>query len=554
MSSAIGTVVVMRSVRIRVLAGIPAAVGAVNIGAAVAPHGSGRVWRHAANLLDGGRMPRPQELTIGLLMLILAHGIAGRRRLALHLAIAGLGLAAVALAVSAMPGRPVRVVLVGALLVALVALRAEFPTRPDARRLRLAGQLGSGVMILVIAGSGWDLAVDRDRPRAVGHAMLAGFTTTTTPHTSFGRALSVLVAGGGVILLVLVLAPAAAPAPGSTAQRAWVGALTAHPDADSLAPFATRHDKAYVFSADQRCAIGYRVLFGTALAGGDPVGDPTSAAAAIAEFIDTCTRNGWRPAVLGASDPMRPHWARHGLRGVVVGDEAVLPLATFSLSSRRMRNVRQAVARTRNADIAVAIGPLTMARATQLRPVLDDWLAGRRERGFAMNLDQILAPRMDCLVAVASLPSGEPVAFARFAVCADGRTLTLDVAPRVRRSPNGVTERLIVEMVEYGRAHGADEVSLNFAGLRRVFESAGAAGRVGAVAVRAFDRWIELGPLYRFCAKFQPSWRPRSLLLGSWASLAMVGVAALVAEFGAAPPPQPTPEPADATDPATATC
>jgi lysyl-tRNA synthetase class 2 len=544
----------MGSVRIRVLAGLPAAIGAVDIGAAIAPHGSGRMWRHAADVLAGGRMPRPQELTIGLLLLILAHGIAGRRRLALHVAIAALAIGTVALAASAMPGRPLRIALLGALLVTLVALRAEFPTRPDIRRLRLAAQLGSGVLVLVVAGSGWDLAIDRDRPRAVGHAMLAGFTTSTAPHTSFGLALSVLVAGGGVILLLVLFAPAAPPAPGSTAQRAWVGALTGHPDADSLAPFATRRDKAYVFSPDQRSAIGYRVLLGTALAGGDPVGDPASAAAAIAEFIETCTRNGWRPAVLGASDPMRAHWARHGLRGVVVGDEAVLDLATFGLGSRRMRNVRQAVARTRNAGIDVAIGPLTVALAAQLRPILDDWLAGRRERGFAMNLDQILTPRADCLVAVASLATGEPVAFARFAVCADGRTLTLDVAPRGRLAPNGVVERLIVEMVEYGRAHGAGELSLNFAGLRRVFESAGPLGRVGALGVRAFDRWIELGPLYRFCVKFQPSWRPRSLLMGSWTSLGLVGAAALAAEFGTIPAPRPAPEAADATDPAAATC
>jgi hypothetical protein len=76
-------------------------------------------------------------------------------------------------------------------------------------------------------------------------------------------------------------------------------------------------------------------------------------------------------------------------------------------------------------------------------------------------------------------------------------------------------------------------VSLNFAGLRRVFEATGRMGRLGMMVLRAFDPWIELGPLYRFCAKFQPTWRPRSLLLASWSSLGVVGIAALVAEFGA---------------------
>ncbi|HEY2669718.1 MAG TPA: phosphatidylglycerol lysyltransferase domain-containing protein [Rugosimonospora sp.] len=546
----------MQGVHVRVLAAFPAAIGVIDLATATAPHHSGRICRHAASLFAGGPMPRPQALTIGLVMVILAHGAAGRRRLSLHLAMAALALAAL----RAMPGRPVRVTLLGAVLIGLFALRAEFPTRPDTRRLRLAAQLGAGVLILVVAGIGWELAVDRAGPRTVGSAMLADFITTTAPpapitaHAAVGPALSVLVAGGGVVVLLLALAAAGPPQPANAAQRSSVTALAWHAGADSLAPFATRHDKTYAFSPDGRCAIGYRVFFGTALAGGDPVGHPDSADAAIAEFVATCVRNGWRPAVLGASEPMRARWAGYGLRGLVIGDEAIVHPATFSLASRRMRNVRQAVARTRNAGVGVDIGPLTAHLATSLRPVLDDWLAGRRERGFAMNLDQILVPREDCLVAVASLPSGEPVAFARFAVCAGGRTLTLDVAPRGRRAPNGVVERLIVEMVAYGAANDAEEVSLNFAGLRGVFESSGAAGRVGGVLVRAFDRWIELGPLYRFCAKFQPTWRPRSLLMGSWASLGVVGAAALTAEFGRTALPEPPAESADATGPEPATC
>ncbi|WP_239133849.1 phosphatidylglycerol lysyltransferase domain-containing protein [Rugosimonospora africana] len=546
----------MHRVRLRVLATLPATIGTVDLATATVPHHCGRICRGAANLFAGGSMPRPQALTIGLVMVILAHGFAGRRRLSLHLAVAVLALAAV----RAMPGDPVRVAVLGAVIVALVAMRDQFPTRPDARRLRLAAQLGAGVLILVVAGSGWDLAVDRAHPRAVGSAMLAGFITTTSErppvasHFPIDPVLSMLVAAGGVVVLLLAFAAAAPPVPANAAQRSSVTALTWHPGSDSLAPFATRHDKTYAFSPDGRAAVGYRVFFGTALAGGDPVGDPDSADGAIAEFIATCVRNGWRPAVLGASEPMRARWAAHGLRGLVVGDEAIVHPATFSLASRRMRNVRQAVARTRNAGVGVRIGPLDERLAASLRPVLDDWLAGHRERGFAMNLDRILTPREDCLFAVASLPSGEPVAFARFAVCAGGRTLTLDVAPRRRQAPNGVVERLIVEMVAYGATHGAEEVSLNFAGMRAVFESSGPAARIGGFLVRAFDRWIELGPLYRFCAKFQPTWRPRSLLLGSWASLGVVGAAALTAEFGRTAVPQPPAEPADATGPAPATC
>jgi lysylphosphatidylglycerol synthetase-like protein (DUF2156 family) len=319
------------------------------------------------------------------------------------------------------------------------------------------------------------------------------------------------------------------PPPSDAAERARVAALVAHPDADSLAPFATRADKSYALSPDGWAAIGYRVLWGTALAGGDPVGSRAAADAAIEAFLDTCARNGWRPAVLGASDAARERWRAHGLtRGVVIGDEAILDVASFSLASRRMRNVRQAVQRTHNAGLTVHIGPY---EPDQLAPVLMDWLHGKPERGFAMNLDRLLEPRPDCLLAVATDRHGVPQAFARFAPCAAGRVLTLDVAPRRADAPNGVVERLIVDVLEYGRAHGVAELSLNFAGFRRVYEGTGPATRVAATLAHVLDGWIELGPLYRFTAKFHPAWRPRSVLLRSWLDVGRVAAAALRAEF-----------------------
>ena len=342
-----------------------------------------------------------------------------------------------------------------------------------------------------------------------------------------------------LILAVLVLqrgrgrfrAPYPAPEPGTPTQRLAVRTMVDQEESDSLAPFATRQDKSYVFSPDGQAAIGYRVVLGTAVVGGDPVGSPDQIGAAMAVFLDVCKRHGWRPAVLGATDQAADEWRRHRLRGMVIGDEAVLDVASFSLQTRRMRNVRQAVSRTRNAGVEVTFGPTSAALEQELRPVLDDWLAGRQLRGFSMNLDEMLADRPDTLIGTARTGDGEPVAFARFIRCAGGQTLTLDVAPRRRDAPNGVVERLIVEAVAYARSAGVREVSLNFAAFRRVFESPAALSRVVARLTHIADPWIGIGPLYRFCAKFDPHWRQRSLMMRSWRSIAAVSAAAIMTEL-----------------------
>jgi lysyl-tRNA synthetase class 2 len=490
---------------------------------------SGPVWLRGpavglTELFVAGR-PRPGlAVPLAAALLVLARGLAGGRRLAYHLLVAALltGLVVPVLTGPAPTGYLVlRSVVVLAVLGGLVAVRGDLPVRPHPRQLRAAAQFGLVGLLAAVAHGSWLVGVAGDSPARSARLALAPVGT--------GGVLGLL----AIAALAVVLAPVPAPEPGTAGERAWVLALAAHPEADSLAPFATRPDRSYVFSPDGRSAIGYRVLWGTALVGGDPVGERDSAGAAIAAFLDACWRNGWRPAVLGASDPMVDWWRAHGLRRrVVFGDEAVLDVATFSLRCRRMRNVRQAVQRTRNAGVTVHIGQPDPERLTRLEPVLRNWLRGCPERGFAMNLGWLLDPRPDCVVAIARDRAGVPQAFARFASCAAGRVLTLDVAPRRTDAPNGVVERLIVDVVEYGRTRGVAEVSLNFAGFRSVYAGSGPGARTAAALVHLLDRWIELGPLYRFTAKFHPRWRRRSVLMRSWLDLARVGTAALYAEFG----------------------
>jgi lysyl-tRNA synthetase class 2 len=524
------------------VAALVAVTGIVNLFTAVRPHAE--LSRLAAPI-DGAALGRTHAFVIGSLLIATAWGLVAGRFAAWVGGVAVLGFALTA----AIRHRPFAVLLAGTALIALIALRGNFKTRPDPVRMRLAGQIALVAIGTALIGGCWDAVANRRAPGGAGRVVIADFADAS-PESIRAVILMVTITSAIVAAALVALAPAAPPDPGDPEERAEVGALVTHADADSLAPFATRSDKAYVFSPDRRAAIGYRVLFGTALVGGDPVGAAASAPAAVRAFLQRCTEKGWRPAVLGASDEMRTVWHDAGLRGMRIGEEAVVDAEAFSLASRRMRNVRQAVNRTHNAGVKVTIRELSAEDAEDLRPILDEWLGGTRERGFAMNLDKILTPRPDCLIATAYSPEGEPVAFARFALAADGQVITLDVAPRGSSASNGVAERLIVEMVEYAKAHGAREVSLNFAAMRWAFDAEGLVPEATALFLRTFDRWIEIASLNRFCAKFNPNWRSRSLMMRSWSQLIWVIAAAVRAEFA---PPQvragvPAPRPVDEPD------
>ncbi len=521
----------MRANLLRALATLTALVAVAVLVSAFAPAWAGKPLVSLAGIAHDGRITTQAALALGFTLLLLARGLSGGRRLARQLlgVLVLVGLAAPVFAgtapTTAFAHRPARWVVGVAAVGALRLVRHEFPAISHPRRLRAALRIAAVGLGVTVLHTAWLVIV------APGN--LAASARPSVLAEGIAGAPGLLATGCALAALAVALAAAPAPSPSTPAERARVAALVADPGADSLAPFATRADKTYEFSPDGRAAIGYRVVFGVALAGGDPVGASTAADEAIGAFLQTCARNGWRPAVVGAGMPMVDRWRVQGMRRrVVIGDEAVLDVASFTLSSRTMRNVRQAVRRTYNAGVTVHIGQLYAADAIHLEPVVRDWLDGRHERGFSMNLDRLLRPRPDCLVAIAYDKAGVAQGFARFAICAAGRTLTLDVAPRRGDAPNGVVERLIVDVVEFGRANDVADVSLNFAGFRTMFAGTGAAARTVAALAHLLDRWVELGPLYRFNAKFDPDWRARSVVVRSWFELAWVGPAALRAELG----------------------
>ena len=104
-----------------------------------------------------------------------------------------------------------------------------------------------------------------------------------------------------------------------------------------------------------RAAIGYRVLAGMAVAGGDPLGARESWPGAVEEFCGLVERSGWRPAVLGAGPDARPLWQERGMRCIGIGDEVIVDTNAFTLHGRAMRNVRQAVHRTERAGLVTEV-------------------------------------------------------------------------------------------------------------------------------------------------------------------------------------------------------
>ncbi|MBL1086111.1 bifunctional lysylphosphatidylglycerol synthetase/lysine--tRNA ligase LysX [Streptomyces actinomycinicus] len=314
--------------------------------------------------------------------------------------------------------------------------------------------------------------------------------------------------------------------------------LAAYGERDSLGYFATRRDKAVVFSPSGKAAVTYRVEAGVCLASGDPVGDPEAWPHAIDAWLGTARRHAWAPAVMGASEDGARAYARAGLGALQLGDEAIVQVASFDLNGREMRVTRQAVHRVRRTGAVCRIRRHAMLTEREMEEVVvkaDTWRDTETERGFSMALDRLGDPADgDCLLVEALGDDGRLLALLSFVPWGrDG--VSLDLMRRDRAAPNGVMEFMVAELCALAPKLGIRRISLNFAVFRSVFEEG---ARIGAGPVLRlwrrlllfFSRWWQLEALYRSNAKYHPEWYPRFICYGDTGSLARIGLASGIAE------------------------
>ncbi|MCA1008672.1 bifunctional lysylphosphatidylglycerol synthetase/lysine--tRNA ligase LysX [Rhodococcus hoagii] len=321
-------------------------------------------------------------------------------------------------------------------------------------------------------------------------------------------------------------------------ESALRGLLDSFGADDSLGYFATRRDKAVVFAPSGKAAVTYRVEIGVCLASGDPIGNPEAWPHAIDAWLDLCSKYGWAPAVMGASEAGATAYKRAGLSVLQLGDEAILETRDFNLNGREMRQVRQAVHRVRRQHVDVRIRRHRDIPPAEMADVVaraDAWRDTETERGFSMALGRLGDPLDgDCLLVEALGEDGEVLGMLSLVPWGPNGA-SLDLMRRNPDAPNGVVELMVTELATRSDEFGVVRVSLNFAVFRSTFEEGARIGagpilRVWRSMLLFFSRWWQLEALYRSNVKYQPDWAPRYLCFDDNRQLPRVGIASAVAE------------------------
>jgi lysyl-tRNA synthetase, class II len=504
----------------RLLAWGAAVVGMIGIVSALTPEMANRVdlvqgvlppgWPEAARVLT---------VAFGIGLIWLSRSLAKRRRRAWQLAVAAVVVSAVAHLAKGLDFEEATISLL--LLVSLVRWRRRFDVPGDPASVRPL--LGLCTALAGIAA-------------VVGGAEVRGVELS---HRS-GDALLGLGLVLGFLALYLWLRPFGHAVAQTVGERRTVRALVDAYGSDSLSFFALRRDKSYLFSPSGRAFLAYRVVAGTVLVSGDPVGEEAEIGELLAELRRIVRAHGWRLAVVGASGEHLDRYRELGLKPVPIGEEAVLLPQEFSLEGRAIRKVRQSVSRLGKAGYSFRVVPaddVAPAVEAELQAVSAAWLGGEAERGFSMAIDDLHVP--GTVLALAEDPDGRVGGFLHLAPSPAGAGWSLSAMRRRPDAPNGLTEFLVVETLAWAREAGARELSLNFCALtdflvpERVTTPA---RRLVRRLLLLADNVFQLERLYSFNRKFFPEWRRRYMCVERFTDLPAVGLAYLHAESLLVPP------------------
>lgn len=360
-------------------------------------------------------------------------------------------------------------------------------------------------------------------------------------HRTRFDVLFLLVVAAVLVLLLLVALPGReSRRTGAAREEAFERALAIieSDGGDTLDYFALRDDKSWFFTGES--LVAYSVINSVMLVSPDPIGPPQDRAEVWSDVMDMAQANGWQPSVLAASQSWLGVYRASGLVDHYIGDEAIVDATQFSLAGKSMKSLRGAYNRMKKSGCHVecyqSVDDVPSELRVQLLSLMTETRQGEAERGYSMTLSRIFDPRdKGLLLAVCFGADGRPMAFNQYVPAAHVDGYSLDLMRRTNDpdAPNGLTDFVIIETLQWMAERGLRGLGLNFATMRAVVAGESGTGPWTSLernVLHKFSETLQIESLWRFNQKYDPIWNPRYVVTGPHLPLARSSLAIARAE------------------------
>ncbi len=446
----------------------------------------------------------------GLGFILLARGLSLRLNPAYRLTVVLLGIGIVALLLKGLIYEGV--VVLALILIILLYTRREFQRKATFLEQGYPAEWVS-TLTAILAVTVW-LGLFSHKALDYSHALWWHFAFDAE-FSRFLRTIAVVWALTGGITLVYLLRPDPIPDRPRAASLDQVRPIIKQ-DPNARANLALLGDKRFLFSDSGKAFIMYRVKGKRWIALGDPVGPKEEHPRLLQTFRELCDRYGGWVAFYLVDGAGLSSYVDLGLIPLKLGDDARVPLETFSLQGTDRAKLREAHTRVLEHGVSFEIvnSPEVPALLPELKPVSDDWLAQTKtsEKGFSRGS---FAPEYVSTFPCAVVRKDKRIiAFAILWVSADKEELALDLMRYRRDAPEGIMEFMMMELMLGGKTRGYRWFNIGMVPLLSGEARALAPlwQRIGRLIYRQSEHFQDSTSYRHFAEKLAPVWRPKYLV------------------------------------------
>lgn len=231
------------------------------------------------------------------------------------------------------------------------------------------------------------------------------------------------------------------------------------------------NDKFIYINKNEDVMLQYQIYANKIVILGNPVGDKNKFFEFVQEFYDLADIYGYTPVFTAIDGSMIPCLHETGYQFMKLGEDANVNISSeFTLQGSKRKTIRNAVGRAERQEYTFSVEkpPFTKEFLKEIKSVSDEWLGGRKEKGFSIGFfDEDYLNRSE--IAIVKNKEGVIKGFASIMNMYDNNeTLSIDLM-RFSKCPfNGVMDFIFVHLFKYGMDNGFSKFNMGMAPLSNV--------------------------------------------------------------------------------------
>lgn len=238
---------------------------------------------------------------------------------------------------------------------------------------------------------------------------------------------------------------------------------------DSLTHLVFLKDKYIYLNEDKDLFIQYEVYGDKLFVLGNPVGNNENLFREIEKFCEYADNYGYTPVFYQVNEEMISYLHSNGYDFMKIGEEAKVDVKEFKVVGNKMKSLKTSRSKVTKEGYTFHMvePPFSREFLDSLREISDEWLDGRKEKGFSVGFfDEDYLNKAP--IAILKDREGEIKAFANIMYMYDDESFSVDLMRFSKNTPRGVMDFMFINLIEYGKEKGYEIFNMGMAPLANV--------------------------------------------------------------------------------------